>query len=264
MGELGADGASAPTPASLGCGGPRGLPAGPEPPVPAPGVESDAQLRRALGADGAATMARRPRPQDGAAWVPLDGDLGERPGRVTPNVGACPPGRGGRTFGAGGGGCGTAGRARRRRGRGGAASPSRDDLQAEGLGRTARLARRPASRRGSRARRHRRSRRCARRRVGGHGPRPAGAVREDAPQGLRSALLAQPPITPRISGSGTRGAQAFREGGDGRPESGRPLDLGARLLRTRSWYARTRCSRGERRAGDGGCLTAHALLISRQ
>ena len=96
-----------------------------------------------------------------------------RPGRaarpVTPNVGACPPGRGGRTFGAGGGGCGAAGRARRRRGRG---------VAAEGLGRTARLPRRPASRRGSRARRHRRSRRCAGRRVGGHGPLLRGAVRE--------------------------------------------------------------------------------------
>ena len=44
--------------------------------------------------------------------------------------------------------------------------------------RQAGLARRPASRRGSRARRHRRSRRCAGRRVGGHGPRLRGAVRE--------------------------------------------------------------------------------------
>ena len=50
----------APIPASLGCGGPRGLPAGPEPPAPAPGVESDAQLRRAWGADGASTPALRP------------------------------------------------------------------------------------------------------------------------------------------------------------------------------------------------------------
>ena len=36
-----------------------------------------------------------------AGWggaVPLEGDLGERPGPVTPNVGACPAGRGGRTF----------------------------------------------------------------------------------------------------------------------------------------------------------------------
>ena len=143
---------------------------------------------RASGADGAATMARRPRPQDGAAWVPLEGDLGERPGRVTPNVGACPPGRGGRTFGAGGGGCGTAGRARRRRGRGVAASPSRDDLQAEGLGRTARLVRRPASRRGSRARRHRRSRRCARRRVGGHGPRLRGQSVSPPPPRRRASI----------------------------------------------------------------------------
>ena len=54
----GADGASAPTPASLGCGGPRGLPAGPEPPAPAPGVESDAQLRRAWGAAGASPPGR--------------------------------------------------------------------------------------------------------------------------------------------------------------------------------------------------------------
>ena len=54
------------------------------------------------------------------------------------------------------------------------ARASRDDLQAGGLGRTARRARRPASRRGSRARRHRRSRRCAGRRVGGHGRRLRG------------------------------------------------------------------------------------------
>ena len=74
----------------------------------------------------AATAARRGR--RGAARG--------RPGRaarpVTPNVGACPPRRGGRTFrwsavrrnGAGGGGCGASGRARRRRGRGIAASPT--------------------------------------------------------------------------------------------------------------------------------------------
>ena len=78
-----------------------------------------------LGADGAAAMARRPRPQDGTAWCRLRATWGERPARpVTPNVGACPPGRGGRTFGAGGGRCGAAGRARRRRGRGVAASPT--------------------------------------------------------------------------------------------------------------------------------------------
>ena len=59
----------APIPASLGCGGPRGLPAGPEPPAPAPGVESDAQLRRAWGADGAEAPVRglrgRARPRHG-------------------------------------------------------------------------------------------------------------------------------------------------------------------------------------------------------
>ena len=56
--------------------------------------------------------------------VPLEGDLGRAARPVTPNVGACPPGRGGRTFGAGGGGCGAVGRAKRRRGRGVAASPT--------------------------------------------------------------------------------------------------------------------------------------------
>ena len=83
-----------------------------------------------------------------------------------------PPGRAGRT---GGGGRGAAGRTKRRTTAEPAAAPptacptakpaaagppafsgaparaSRDDLQAEGLGRTARRARRPASRRGSRA-----------------------------------------------------------------------------------------------------------------
>ena len=78
-----------------------------------------------LGADGAAAMARRPRPQDGAAWCRSRVTWGRAARPVTPNVGGCPPGRGGRTFGAGGGGCGAAaGRAKRRRGRGVAASPT--------------------------------------------------------------------------------------------------------------------------------------------
>ncbi len=52
----GADGASAPTPASLGRGGPRGRPAGSR----TTGAESDAQLLRALGADGASPPGFRP------------------------------------------------------------------------------------------------------------------------------------------------------------------------------------------------------------
>ena len=48
--------------------------------------------------------------------------------------------------------------------------------KAEGLGRTARLARRPASRRGSGARRHRRSRRCAGRRLWGQSVSPPPPV----------------------------------------------------------------------------------------
>ena len=84
--------------------------------------------------------------------VLLEGDLGERPGRSPRTSVPVPPAVAGERSGL----AEAAGRARRRRGRGVAAS--RDDLQAEGLGRTARLARRPASRRGSRARRHRRSR----------------------------------------------------------------------------------------------------------
>ena len=116
--------------------------------------------------------------------VPLEGDLGERPGRSPRTSVPVPPAVAGersrgwrRRLVEPGDAAAAASRRVRRpspRPRGRArcrrapARASRDDLQAEGLGRTARLARRPASRRGSRAHRHRRSRRCAGRRVGGH------------------------------------------------------------------------------------------------
>ena len=70
------------------------------------------------------------------------------------------------------------------------ARASRDDLQAEGLGRTARLARRPASRRGSRARRHRPTRVMAATTVGVEGrcrPNPGPAPRRPSPRLGRSS-----------------------------------------------------------------------------
>ena len=125
--------------------------------------------------------------------VPLEGDPGRAARPVTPNVVPVPPAVAGERSGLAEAVVGRLvepgvdaaaaarrvrrpsprprGRARCRRA---PARASRDDLQAEGLGRPARLARRPASRRGSRAHRHRRSRRCARRRVGGHGSRLRG------------------------------------------------------------------------------------------
>ena len=106
------------------------------------------------GVDGAAAMRRRRRPPEAAARnrVPLEGGLGERPGLAEAVVGrlvepaveraapssACPTAK-----------PAAAGPARVVDGA--PARASRDDLQAEGLGRTARRARRPASRRGSRA-----------------------------------------------------------------------------------------------------------------
>ena len=145
-----------------------------------------------IGGGGASAIATAATAAGRCGVVPLEGDLGRAARPVTPNVGACPPGRGGRTFGAGGGGCGAAGRARRRR------EPRRrgeSDGQARGRGaervvdglrlaRAATTCRRRAWDRqrvspvvppaGARARRHRRSRRCAGRRVGGHGPRLRG------------------------------------------------------------------------------------------
>ncbi len=174
----------------------------PDPPAPAPGVESDDE---GLGADGAAAMARRPRPQDGAAWCRSRATWGERPGRSPRTSVPVPPAVAGERSGLAVGrlvepGVYAAAAARRvrrpsPRPRGRArcrrapARASRDDLQAEGLGQTARLARRPASRRGSRARRHRRSRRCAGRRVGGHGPR------------LRGQSVSPPPPAPTGTGA---------------------------------------------------------------
>ena len=133
------------------------------------------------------------RPQDGAAWCRSRATWGERPGRSPRTSVPVPPAVAGERSGLEEAVVGRLvepgvdaaaasrrvrrpsprprGRARCRRA---PARASRDDLQAEGLGQTAGLARRPASRRGSRARRHRRSRRCARRRVGGHGPRLRG------------------------------------------------------------------------------------------
>ena len=136
---------------------------------------------------------RRLRPQDGAAWCRSRATWGERPGRSPRTSVPVPPAVAGERSGLEEAVVGRLvepgvdaaaasrrvrrpsprprGRARCRRA---PARASRDDLQAEGLGQTAGLARRPASRRGSRARRHRRSRRCAGRRVGGHGPRLRG------------------------------------------------------------------------------------------
>ena len=139
------------------------------------------------------------RPQDGAAWCRSRATWGERPGRSPRTSVPVPPAVAGERSGLEEAVVGRLvepgvdaaaasrrvrrpsprprGRARCRRA---PARASRDDLQAEGLGQTAGLARRPASRRGSRARRHRRSRRCARRRVGGHGPRLRGQSGESA------------------------------------------------------------------------------------
>ena len=108
----------------------------------------NARSTSASGADGAAAMATAATAAGRCGVVPLEGDLGRAARPVTPNVGACPPGRGGRTFGAGGGGCGAAGRARRRRGRGVAASPTAKPAAARpsalSTGSGSRVPRRPA------------------------------------------------------------------------------------------------------------------------
>ena len=165
---------------------PAKLPRGRTARLPWHGGHGRRRRRRGDGCRSRATWA------SGQAGHPERRCLSPRPWR--PNV----PLVGGELNGAGGGGRGAAGRARR--GRGGVTSwprrrgesptvkpaaaadrvvvaapacPSRDDLQADGLGQS--RARRPASRRGSRARRDRRSRRYAERRVGGHGPDCGGS-----------------------------------------------------------------------------------------
>ena len=121
-----------------------------------------------LGGDGASAMRRRPRAGGGGAEpVPLEGGLGERPGLAAAVVGRLvePGVERGRPSA-----CPTAKPVAARPTAFSTVLPpraSRDDLQAEALGRTACRARRPASR-------HRRSRHGAERRVGGHWSRLRG------------------------------------------------------------------------------------------
>ena len=128
-------------------------------------------------------MRRRPRAGGGGAEpVPLEGGLGEQPGLAAAVVGRLvePGVERGRPLA-----CPTAKPAAARRPTAFSTvlppRASRDDLQAEALGRTACRARRPASR-------HRRSRHGAERRVGGHWSRLRGQVRESAIEHRRGSL----------------------------------------------------------------------------
>ena len=181
-----------PSPAPVDRGGPRaphGVPTwlsrGRTARLPWHGGHGRRRRRRGDGCRSWATWA------SGQAGHPERRCLSPRPWR--PNV----PLVGGELNGAGGGGRGAAGRARR--GRGGVrswprrrgevrrssprprptalSSPLRPARAATTCRPTAwdSRARRPASRRGSRARRDRRSRRYAERRVGGHGPDCGGS-----------------------------------------------------------------------------------------